>query len=230
MSHIEETLAAILNISDINDAGQSAPQCWCPICAAVERSVKRNLQAIFAEFVNDPEIRLRFRDARGFCRNHSQLLQHPGEALAISILLADLADTTEERWRKRSESTGQKPLLSRFTATKSEAAPCPLCVCEEESERRFIAALAKGLAQPKVWEFLARKEVALCTRHVEFTAERAKPNDARRLLKHQAERIACLKAELQEYIRKNDYRFRHEDWGEERDAWLRALPQLIRPK
>jgi len=29
-----------------------------------------------------------------------------------------------------------------------------------------------------------------------------------------------------EFIRKNDYRFRHETWGEERDAWLRAIAAL----
>ncbi len=33
-------------------------------------------------------------------------------------------------------------------------------------------------------------------------------------------------AELDEFIRKNDYRFRDEPWGQERDAWLRALNAL----
>jgi hypothetical protein len=32
---------------------------------------------------------------------------------------------------------------------------------------------------------------------------------------------------LDEFIRKSDYRFRDEAWGEERDAWLRAIAALV---
>jgi hypothetical protein len=32
-----------------------------------------------------------------------------------------------------------------------------------------------------------------------------------------------LRDELAEFIRKNDYRFRHEGFGKEGDSWLRAI-------
>jgi len=41
---------------------------------------------------------------------------------------------------------------------------------------------------------------------------------------------AALQAELGEIVRKNDYRFRGEPWGSEKDAWLRALQKLKRPR
>ena len=35
-----------------------------------------------------------------------------------------------------------------------------------------------------------------------------------------------LVSHLSEFIRKSDYRFQDESWGEERDAWLRAIAAL----
>ena len=39
-----------------------------------------------------------------------------------------------------------------------------------------------------------------------------------------------LTEHLGEFIRKNDHRFRHESWGVEADAWLRALATLVGSK
>lgn len=40
------------------------------------------------------------------------------------------------------------------------------------------------------------------------------------------ERLARLRAELREFIRKNDYRFRDEPWGDEKTAPQRAVAKL----
>ena len=37
------------------------------------------------------------------------------------------------------------------------------------------------------------------------------------------EKMKKLRAELGEFIRKNDYRFIHEGFGAERDSWRRAV-------
>lgn len=47
------------------------------------------------------------------------------------------------------------------------------------------------------------------------------------LLAAQREAWAALMTEVDEFIRKNDYRFQHEPRGDEHDAWLRALDALV---
>ena len=47
----------------------------CAVCRLAHRSTERSLKAFFAEFVNDPEVRARFRKSRGFCREHTPLLR-----------------------------------------------------------------------------------------------------------------------------------------------------------
>jgi hypothetical protein len=65
--------------------------------------------------------------------------------------------------------------------------------------------------------------------HVHRVIAQAAPAHAAHLRLLESERLAALQAELDEIVRKNDYRFRGEAWGPERDAWLRALKKLSRP-
>ena len=122
------------------DIGARLPR--CVICCLAERSAERSLRAFFTEFVNDPQVRTRFRKARGYCREHTPLLAECGDALGVAILYADLADETRQRWRSRPGSPKQK-LLSRWFVTSKEFA-CPACTAEAEAEQRLTAALALG--------------------------------------------------------------------------------------
>ncbi|MBN1920116.1 MAG: hypothetical protein JW892_02630, partial [Anaerolineae bacterium] len=68
----------------------------------------------------------------------------------------------------------------------------------------------------------------LCLPHLRLTLQASGPAAGyRALLTAQREAWSALMAELDEFIRKNDYRFQHEPMGDERDAWLRALDALV---
>jgi hypothetical protein len=199
----------------------------CALCQLAHRSAERSLRAFFTEFVNDPEVRVRFRKTRGFCREHVPLLSQSGDALGVAILYADLADETRNRWRSGIWSQ-KNNLFSRWFLGSDEPA-CPACTTEAEAEVRFAAALAAGLRQDEgIWEVLQASS-GLCVRHVEQVAAAAAPADAARLIDLELRKMDALIAELEEFVRKNDYRFRDEPWGLERDAWRRALLRLRRP-
>jgi hypothetical protein len=197
----------------------------CILCSLVAATVTRGIKALFAEFVNDPESRRRIRSARGFCREHTRLIASTGDALGISILYADLADQTMERWRRGTAGvTSGARLIGR-----SRTAPCPACDLETEAEARYAGALAAGLSLETVWASL-KEGASLCVVHVEKVAVSAKREHAERLLSLESEKLNILTADLNEIIRKHDYRFRNEEWGAESDAWVRALNLLRRPK
>lgn len=198
----------------------------CPLCRLADRSAERSLRAFFSEFVNDPQVRIQFRKSRGFCREHLPLLARCGDALGVAILYADLADETRQRWRA-SGSTPKASLFSRWFQPAKESV-CPACAAEAEAETRYAAAFADGLARnPAVWELL-QTGPGFCVRHVERIASAARPADAVKLLEIERARLDSLFGELEEFVRKNDYRFRGEPWGAERDAWRRALLRLRR--
>jgi hypothetical protein len=201
----------------------------CAVCCLVRRSVARSLRAFFAEFVNDPQAREKLRRARGFCAEHTALLATLGDALAVAILYSDLARLTRERWQEGfagKASGGRKGL--RLDWRREATLPCPACQDAQEAEARYGSALAVGLRDERVWKAL-EAGCGLCVAHVEQVLARALPAHAARLRQLEAGKLAALEAELDEIVRKNDYRFRGEAWGAERDAWLRALQKITRP-
>jgi len=196
----------------------------CILCSLVTRAVTRGIRALFAEFVNDPESRLRIRSAHGFCREHTRLVASTGDVLGVAILYADLADQTVERWQRDAAS----PASSRWLGSRSRTAPCPACDLETEGDSRYCGALAAGLGEEAVWNGLEESAI-LCAAHVGKVAALAKREHAGKLLSLEAEKLHKLSEDLHETIRKHDYRYRNEEWGPERDAWLRALDRLTKP-
>jgi hypothetical protein len=53
------------------------------------------------------------------------------------------------------------------------------------------------------------------------------PSDVERLRAIHYDKLESLKAELDEFIRKNDYQFAGEGFGKEGDAWLRAIGMVV---
>lgn len=209
-----------------NETTADSPGPECALCLLIRRSIIRSLRAFFAEFVNDPEVRVRFRKARGFCGEHTPLLLESGDALGAAILYADLADETRQRWQSGARERKDHPFKRWMVGTAK--AGCPACLVETEAENRYVAALASALEQESVWNALQAGS-ELCVRHIENVASAAGAAGGARLLKVEAARLERLQQELEEFIRKNDYRFRQEPWGEERNAWRRALYRLRRP-
>lgn len=192
----------------------------CAICLLVDRSLYRGLRAWFAEFVNDPELRVRLRRSRGFCREHLTHLMQCGDALGVAILYADLVDEALQR-----TEPSPRRLWPRGEGRGSVVCPC--CEAEAEAEQRYASALGAALGDRDVWRELEESS-GLCCRHVDATVGFANREAASRLRTHHADRLRRLSEELTEFIRKNDYRFRSEPWGSERDSWRRAVALLRR--
>ena len=105
--------------------------------------------------------------------------------------------------------------------------PCPLCATEASVARHTIETLLEHISEEEV-KAAYRESDGLCVPHLLQAAEHA---DSRkvfsRLVLLQAERYESIIGELDEFIRKNDYRFGDEPMGEEGTAWLRAIALLV---
>lgn len=220
---LDEILDALRDPTRLLPPASNALVPACVVCRLAARSVERHVRDLFAEFVNDIRLRDTFRQAGGFCPTHTQQVAGLGDALGVAILLSDLARLTRERWQAASSA---KPSL--FRLRRAAVLPCTACTAYFEGEARYVAALAAHLSRDAVWNALDAN--ALCIAHSEAVAEAAPPTMATKWRRHEAERLTVLQAELETIIRHNDYRFRDEPWGEEKNAWLRALQKLTRSR
>jgi hypothetical protein len=106
----------------------------------------------------------------------------------------------------------KKPKLVRTTT-------CPACLRRSQHMASALSVLEKAPAKR-----LSR--VRFCIPHLPLVLERVSPEVAIAILESQRSTFRCLHAELSEFFRKAEYRFRDEPRGSEQTAWLRAADTL----
>ncbi|MFN3477648.1 MAG: DUF6062 family protein, partial [Candidatus Methylomirabilales bacterium] len=68
----------------------------------------------------------------------------------------------------------------------------------------------------------------LCLPHFRMTLEEAEDRTAvETLIEVQRARMTTLLTDLEEYLRKHDYRYAHEPYGSEKNSWIRALELFV---
>jgi len=99
------------------------------------------------------------------------------------------------------------------------------CAQRDEAERRFLGTLLEHLEAGELRGEYTDSS-GLCLPHLERALRSAPPQARRFLVEAESEKLNRLVGELSEIIRKNDYRFRDEPWGAERDAGVRSTGKL----
>jgi hypothetical protein len=186
----------------------------CAICRLVAAAVNRYLRALVYSHINDPGVRGKLRASRGFCRQHAWQVQRVGDPLAISILWRDLLSQSLEGNDSCRRRGRHRPRM------------CPACEAAVEAERRYLGTLLDHIEVGELRNEYAASR-GLCLPHVRAALAQASPEAKRFLMASESDKLARLSAELAEIILNNDYRFREEPWGAERDAWIRATGKLV---
>lgn len=198
----------------------------CPLCRLGDRSALRYIEGVLYEGMTDPEPRNRLRAAQGLCRRHGWLMTRMrtsvlGTAIVYRDVLADLISALE----RPSESGGlfRSP---RAAALPEPALPCPACSAAGDEVLRAGDVLRAHVDDVEI----ARAYQAaggLCLPHLRAVLGRSRPHEAETLRRWQLAAYRELRGQLDELIRKHDYRFQAEPIGAEADAWLRAVARLV---
>ncbi len=202
----------------------------CPICTLLERSERRYIDITLYEHVTDVRWRAEVRAARGFCALHTQYVLEIGRsALGASLVAVDIIKTLRELLPATVQDSGGAVdrlrsifgIDANLARTLRPQQPCPLCVYLTDLGRVYVGALLSDIVTDEGKEAYAGS-AGLCLPHLLIGIQRDGPG-LTALLAHQAQAWQKLEAELNEFIRKNDYQFTGEVSEAERDAWRRAL-------
>lgn len=204
----------------------------CPICHIGTDSARRFLWGFLYERVNDPGSREEVLASRGFCARHAWALGQFHDTLGIAIVYRHLLQDL----RKDVGGVGRGPKARRVrragrstTRTRTPLAPageCPACRTVRHTEDSALHAVVMRLDLREVRERLNGPS-ALCLPH--FLAGLSLADDAgtRRLIDFQLTALTAVIHDLDELIRKHDYRFSAERLTEdEAQAWSRAIELL----
>ena len=208
----------------------------CALCRLERDHVQRYLAGFMYEDVTDVDLRAKMRAAQGFCREHCAQAIRVRDSLGLAIIYQDILSTVREDMQaalaaprlpgrnllRRAPSPG-KQAAQRITARSA----CPACAVRDEITVAALASLLRNINDSALLPVF-RQSGALCLPHLRRAlAQVTNAAALDTLVERQQEVMAQLDAELAEFIRKHDYRFRHEPMGDERDCWKRAIDMAV---
>jgi len=221
---------------------EACQQTGCPVCRLEQRSLERYIENLFYASVNDIKTRERLRASLGFCREHARLTvdRKLGNALGFAIIYNDVitnilrgfeSDTVPPGTRPLSALLKQMPqqvsaMVQRVLYTLTPHKHCIVCQQQDKTLQNIISFLIEGLNNTEVKKALQDSD-GLCVPHLKKTFESVRDLETGNLLLSiHREKLESLRGELEEFIRKNDYRFKDEGFGTEGDSWRRAIYKL----
>ena len=219
----------------------------CPVCRLTADAVRRHLDGLLWECVNDAGVRRDIRLARGFCQQHAWLLVEKGSTLGAVIIVRDVMKTVARTLdaarfqpppmsvlRRAQEAFFQRPATpanEHLVASLGPQARCPVCVQAERTESALITTIVDCLKDDDGVLDALRASDGLCLHHLRLTLTRVHDDAAFRALVAVHTAIwEKLVGQLDEIVRKEDYRFRNEPRGEETGASLRAIAVIAGPR
>ena len=193
----------------------------CTACRIAEDDTRRYLRGLFYEYVNDTGVRKNLHSSLGFFNLHTWQVvdQNLGSALGFAILYCDL---TEHAIGLLGQVNSSVVRTSKLVPTR----PCPACLLWEKNSQSQVELILRQLENPDLFDAVKHSD-GLCLPHLtQVIALSKEAQDIEPLLSTHIEKLTALRAELKEFIRKNDHRFMHEPAESESDSWVRALRSL----
>lgn len=223
------------------DLVEALKQPGCPVCRLAHSMTDSYLRALLHEMVLDVPLRDKLREALGFCQQHAWQLAAHEDGLGTAIIYRDVLNSVLRKMgsvgyegagaleglRSALRPSSPRPGTRRAVEDLSPAQSCLACVNYAEMEEVYLSSLLEHLALDTLKDaYLASS--GLCLPHLRRALQMVKEEKTfRQLLELQRPLWEALRAELDEFIRKHDYRFTSEGFDSERDSWLRAVAAIV---
>jgi len=204
----------------------------CPLCKLSAKAEAAYIASLNYERVLDLKTRDALKASRGLCPQHARQWEDvQGSALGIGIVyrvtVLDLLRATAEAEPSRLPFR-RKASAEHSVESLENSGPCPACTIAEGTAARYADLLLKEVGDPEARDLFISCG-GLCLSHLRMTLSRpGASRGSRDLLASQRQAWRMLMAELEEFIRKNDYRFVGEQLTEaEASSWYRAVDAVV---
>jgi len=209
---------------DVLEAFQKARV--CALCELEDRDMRRYLDNLLYENVNDVGVRGDLARSRGYCRRHAHMLLECADGLGTAILYRDQVMLLLD-FMKSQRGLPAKVYRKNLPKAWTHDAACPACINQAKARQGYISTFLEWLDDPAM-RATFEASPGLCVPHLLLVLHQARDAAERdHLLKTHALKFAALAQELAEFARKQDYRFRDEPAGKEKDSWQRAIRMMV---
>jgi Family of unknown function (DUF6062) len=210
---------------DYERLSEACHKAGCILCRLTGETTRRYLETWKDEMFTDVNVRTTLRSSRGFCHTHTWQLVQMGASLPLAQAYRDIITDEIEQLANDSGKHKQRWFHSKSDDTSSSTAPCPACQQRDQSLARFTSSLRQAISDPTFYTlFLSSYGLCLDHFHLACTLKPlTTPESWLPLLRTaQLTILQHLNDQLNELIRKHDYRYKNETLGPEMTAWQTA--------
>jgi hypothetical protein len=218
--------------SSLHELLEACSQTGCPVCRIGAQTVRKQLKALFYEYVNDIEMRETLVKSLGFCDEHVRLLlSHKiADTLGASIIYEHLVKVVLREFPKQTSNLQPKELSRKFNSLVSASeglGECLACKRRDEAVNYTLRQISGALDNATLREALEKSD-GFCFPHLsQLFLEIQKSADVEYLLTLTKTKLETRQFEMAEVIRKNDHRFHAEKITEDEAlAWKKAMVML----
>ena len=201
----------------------------CAVCRLARKASDSYIRALIYEGVTDVKLREALRNARGLCHSHGwRMAGRRGSVLGTAIIYRDVINTLVKALEARPGSArrfgrGQAELSRSLAASED----CPACILERDAECRAVKILLNHIGDAAMAETY-QQAGGICLPHFQLALAHGSQSAGSTLGGWQAQAWAHLRDDLDQLIRKHDYRFRSETvTDEEADSWERSVAAAV---
>ena len=199
----------------------------CPVCFVIKKYSRKFMDDFLYESVNDSGLRKEIRESAGFCNRHSWQLQKFGDGFGLGIVYEDLMRFILKRLEETDGSSASiKAILKQLDKDEQAKKSCIVCKEEKDVEGRYISVFLENFDDPEL-KFSYKRSFGLCLFHLNSAIKKCKNKKlTHEIITIETAKLNSLLVEVEEFLRKHDYRFSNEQFGKEGDSWIRAIEKL----
>lgn len=219
-------------VNEAFDKSAASPECGCPFCTLYKKLQDDNIEIILGASMMEPDIRIK-TNKLGFCAEHYNMMFNRKNRLGLALMLESHLDELRGDIGKKAISLAPAGDNARKRLDELEKS-CYVCERIDFSlSKMFETSL---VLYEKDGEFVKkfRAQPYFCLKHFNRLTALAKAKLPKKLYSSfydDASKIVfdymdSLRGDVKHFIKKFDYRYEDEPWGNSKDSVERAIKFL----
>ena len=204
----------------------------CPFCIIRKKFEENEIELILGASAMEPDIRIKTNE-RGFCADHFSKMLKRGKKLPVALMLESHLDTVCGKLKGKSVLPGFKA-KSASSALSVLSRSCYLCDRLDENFGRVMENAIYMWRSDSSFRNLFSRQRAFCVPHaaslLEFASKNLKSSEFGTLCSAvravQEDYLAREREKISRFIKKFDYRYEDEPWGDAKEAVEDAIRAL----
>ena len=216
-------------VNEAFDAAQNAGSPGCPVCAIYKKLEDAELDSILGPAMMEPDIRSE-TNAKGFCGKHFDMMFNMKNRLGLALIIESHLSHNIIKTLKG----GAFGLPVKNKKPEKQKESCYVCGKIENFLSKMLETTALLWEREKEFKEKLIKQPYFCLPHYSsllYTGEYILPKklypvfagDCRKVMVAYGEKLL---ADVSWFVKKFDYRYQDEPWGDSKDAVDRAIKFL----